>query len=283
MTANAPLRAYARRGSRKVEGWLTRIDAEITRVLLEAQTGDQMSGGVAEIGVHHGRYFIELALSLGDDEKAVALDLFEAQHENVDRSGKGDRARFQANLAAFGIDEARVEILQGSSLDAAPATFTDAAGAVRFFSVDGGHWRDLVLNDLRLASTAIAPHGIIALDDWNNAAWPDVTGAYYLWMQEAGAAGFAPLAAAAKLYVCREEHLQFYRAKLRNDGFLRNFRQPQEPRVGDHSAPYFRADFLQRRRGMRGKVERWMRMNAPDLFVGLRLRAEAMLGRRLTP
>jgi peptide chain release factor 2 len=65
----------------------------------------------AEIGVHHGRLFIPMALARRPGERALAIDVFEDQHLNVDHSGKGDRARFEENVARTGA--APIDILKG--------------------------------------------------------------------------------------------------------------------------------------------------------------------------
>ena len=48
-------------------------------------------GHVAEIGLHHGRFFLALAPRRRPGEQAVAIDVFGEQHLNPDGSGAGDR------------------------------------------------------------------------------------------------------------------------------------------------------------------------------------------------
>ena len=67
----------------------------------KAQLEMGIAGHVAEIGVHHGRSFILLALLARAGEKAVAIDVFEQQELNVDRSGRGDLAQLRENVARF--------------------------------------------------------------------------------------------------------------------------------------------------------------------------------------
>ena len=46
-----------------------------------------ITGDILEIGVRDGKFFIGLSFFLGEDERALAIDLFEAQEFNIDGSG----------------------------------------------------------------------------------------------------------------------------------------------------------------------------------------------------
>jgi hypothetical protein len=85
-------------GRRLVEGWLEPRVLPILAVLDSAQLARNISGAVAEIGVHHGKLFIGLNLLRQKDEYSVAIDVFGSQQLNIDRSGKGDLASFRRNV-----------------------------------------------------------------------------------------------------------------------------------------------------------------------------------------
>jgi len=213
---------YLRRDKKAVKGWLQRVDAEIIGALITHQRQHSIHGGCAEIGVHHGKSFIPLCLSLADTELALCIDIFEDQSKNLDDSGKGDMGHFQANLAKFGIDAARIRVFKGSSEEVTPTYITEQVGPVRFFSVDGGHWKSIVMNDLRLAEATLSADGIIALDDYYRAEWPDVTAGYALW-QETTASDIVPFAIGSnKLYLCRKAAAPGYRAALQTP-FLKHY------------------------------------------------------------
>ena len=89
---------YIRRGKFYVDGWLRSEAARIIVALNERQRSLGIAGGIAEIGVHHGKLFILLYLLSREPEKALAIDLFEDQHLNIDQSGNGDLAKFRRNL-----------------------------------------------------------------------------------------------------------------------------------------------------------------------------------------
>ncbi|MBB6309628.1 class I SAM-dependent methyltransferase [Xanthobacter tagetidis] len=207
---NQRLVDYCRSGRKKVNGWFARNDAELFLRILDLQQELGVSGSAVEIGVHHGKSFVPLCLALTGSEKALCIDIFDDQSLNVDNSGQGNRAVFEANLGKFGIEPARTIIRKASSLDVKPQEITEAVGPVRFFSVDGGHWHDIVINDLDLAAATLAEGGVIALDDFLKQAWPDVSYGFFDWHREKGQ-DFAPIAmGTSKLYLARKSFAQKY-------------------------------------------------------------------------
>src|SRR5262249_7949657 len=130
---------------------------------LQLQLDHDVKGNVMEIGVHHGRLFTILALLTRDDEYALAVDLFDMQDRNVDRSGAGDIVAFRANLARYAPD-VQVRILQGDSVELAGSIVANHRG-MRYISVDGGHRRSTTASDLRVAEAVAAQGAIVSLDD----------------------------------------------------------------------------------------------------------------------
>ena len=214
------LARYIAHESGSVQGWFARVDAEIYRAILLGQSEQNLSGSAIEIGIHHGRSFVALCLALRSDEKAYCIDIFDDQNLNKDSSGKGDRSIFESNLARFGIDREKVVIDPRSSQHVKPAEIVDAVGPARLFSIDGGHWEDVVRSDLRLAESSLARHGVIALDDFLRSEWPNVSAGYFAWYA-ARATPLVPFAIGAnKLYLCQEQWASFYRGLLAKDPFL---------------------------------------------------------------
>lgn len=164
---------YRKRGMSQVEGWFEDYTAEVLAALLGHQLEIGVHGDIAEIGVHHGRSFLLLANAARDGERVVALDVFEEQEKNLDRSGRGDRARFEDNIDRWAPD-AKVAIIQASSLDVAPGQARETFGDVRAFSIDGGHTAAITAHDLRLAEASVVPEGLVVLDDILNWHWTGV-------------------------------------------------------------------------------------------------------------
>jgi hypothetical protein len=214
MNVNVKLWEYLRKDKKDVNGWLQRVDAEIIGSILTFQDQQDFRGSCVEIGVHHGKSFIPLCMSLKADEQALCIDLFDDQEKNLDSSGKGDFNVFKKNIEKFGFDLSLIRILKGSSEDVRPDDILSQVGQVRFFSVDGGHWESIVRNDLILAEKTLTTEGVIALDDNCRAEWPDVTYGYTLWQNETKS-DIVPFASGSnKLYLCRKDYAQKYRAAL---------------------------------------------------------------------
>jgi len=162
-------------GHRCIEGWVTdeALGAVVSFNALQQRRG--VSGHVCEIGVHHGRYAIALSLLRGNGERTLAIDVFDKQELNVDRSGKGDLGIFKSNVEAWLGHDHDVGILQGDSLTISGADIVrELQGRVRLFSIDGCHTCAHTLNDLRIAEECLADGGLVILDDFLNPAWPGV-------------------------------------------------------------------------------------------------------------
>jgi hypothetical protein len=216
------LAQYCHSGRNKVSGWLNAVDAELFLQILLLQDRLGIVGATAEIGVHHGKSFIPLCLGLRNNERALCIDVFEDQGLNEDRSGEGSREVFDKNLRRFSIPQDRVVVIKGSSLEVKADRILEVVGQVRFFSVDGGHWRDIVINDLGIAADSLSEDGIIALDDFLHKEWPDVTRGFFDWHRGPGA-DFGPLAiSSGKLYLARRKKLDMYADQLFSVASLRS-------------------------------------------------------------
>lgn len=164
----------------KVEGWLERSAAAALVVVAEELNLEDRP--VTEIGVHHGKLALLLACLTGG--RLVGYDLFGRQHENIDRSGQGDRETFLRNGATYA-PRAEVTAIEINSHDLTPdRIIADCGARPVLFSVDGGHTEETTFNDLALAADAMADDGIVILDDVYNEAFPAVAFGLYRFMQE---------------------------------------------------------------------------------------------------
>jgi Methyltransferase domain len=268
---------YALKGRNRVAGWFSRIDAEIFRLITHNQSERSLTGSMVEIGLHHGKSFIALCLALKDTEKAYGVDLFENQALNRDHSGRGSRTHVEANLASFGIDPSRVVLDARSSEEVTALEIIEAAGKARFFSIDGGHWLDIVVNDLLLAEAALMKYGVIALDDFHNPEWPEVSAGYFSWWAKRSSA-IVPFAIGFnKLYLCLEEYADLYRGILQESVFLTPFLVKEylfQGQLIPVYRPWVRADVSFTRRAVL-----YLKVVHPDVYFGLR-RIWRKLGRR---
>jgi hypothetical protein len=176
---------YCATGQFGVEGWLHEEALLFTLALHRQQRAAGIAGGVAEIGVYHGRFFLALALSCDGGERALAVDVFDRLRPGREATVQGDRAVFEGHLAAWGVAE-RTLVRQGDSLELTPDAVRGALGGpgARLFSVDGAHSLRHAASDLRLAAASLAPGGVVLLDDFLNAEWLGVTEAAVAMLRE---------------------------------------------------------------------------------------------------
>lgn len=168
-----------------VEGWVGDRVYGVLEWIHAHQTARNLPGDIVEIGVHHGKFFLMMTAMLRENERAVAIDLWEDQHLNVDGSGRGNRGIFLDHAALID-PEADIRLLSGDSMALRAADLQEAMASksVRLFSVDGGHTVAHVVNDLTLAQEVIASGGIIAVDDFLGAAWPSVSEGVFKFLSE---------------------------------------------------------------------------------------------------
>ncbi len=212
--AKGSLNAYLKHGHQLVKGWLQPGAAHAIVLLSQQQCGANLSGGVAEIGVHHGKLFILLYLLGSENEPAVAIDLFSHQHLNVDRSGAGDLERFRRNLRRHA-DLSRLVLHEGDSTELTAAHLLALGrGPLRLISIDGGHTAEITAHDLATAEGALAEGGIVILDDCFNEEWPGVSdGVHRYFSQPRSIVPFA--IGAGKTFFSHPAFAQSYAAVMR--------------------------------------------------------------------
>lgn len=194
-------------GAARIDGWLEPGDAAVTSALLLLQERELGTRGhFAEIGVHHGKYLIWLALHARAGERAVGMDLFEAgQGENLDHSGKGDAHMLLENAARYATT---LEPLAVNSLRLPLCFFHEQRlQGVRFFSVDGGHYTDHAYEDCWSAWSALAVGGIIAVDDFLHGT-AVMQGTLRFLAANADARAF--VVGPNKLYICHRDFFDVY-------------------------------------------------------------------------
>src|ERR1700677_4291459 len=133
-TASISLIKYARSSMESVEGYLTSMDARLIAELLSCQEETGITGNLCEIGVHHGRLFLMLALARRPGERALAIDLFEDDAINANTRHAGRDRALLKNARRLGIDLSDEETFKTSSLDIdANDILQRTTGPVRFF------------------------------------------------------------------------------------------------------------------------------------------------------
>ncbi len=207
----------ARAALRQMPGWFDPLSEVAAVALSRAQSRAGVFGNLCEIGIHMGRSFIPLLLTLANGEKGVAIDLFSQQHLNVDHSGggEGDAAKFMRNVSAAGGRADDVKIIESSSLELTASRILNF-GPVRFFSIDGGHTAQITCNDLELAEQCLGDRGVAMLDDCFNQDWPGVVTGYGGFRPTASGGRLVPFAITPnKVFLSRPAAASDYRRLLR--------------------------------------------------------------------
>lgn len=181
----AGYRATAMQG--QVQGWLSEELCPSLIWLHEIQSALGARGGVLEIGVHHGLFFMALNGMVAPDEGAsVALDVFDQQDLNIDKSGKGHLGQLRDNLAVHDRQKgANVSMISADSTRLTAAQRVQLAEArPKLISIDGGHTAEHTISDLQLAGEIIHEAGAVFVDDILNQNWPGVIEGVVLYLHQ---------------------------------------------------------------------------------------------------
>jgi hypothetical protein len=155
--------------------------------------------------------------------------------------------------------------VQGSSLGFPAEDVMSKVGRIRFISIDGGHWPEIVVNDLRLAQSCAAPGQVIALDDFMNVDWTGVTVGFLEWYLKEGS-DYAPFALSQrKLYLCPKEYAGSYQACLRQYRVIRYHTKKTADLLG-YEVPVISGPYP----GVRGRTAAYLRKYVPKMYTAAR-------------
>lgn len=278
--AEGARRRYLSAGLKQVEGWLDPLSARFIAEIDRIQQELGIRGGVGEIGVHHGKLFILLHLMLREGERSFALDVFEQQELNTDRSGRGDREQFLHNVVRWAGRAELVDIFADSSENVSAEEIVARTGRVRIFSVDGGHTEKLTMNDLGIAERALSPGGVVIMDDYFNAHWPDVSCGVGRYFRESGTRLRPILICPNKLLLCEAPYAAAYQ-----DAFQQRFRYAYLKRTVMFGASVLIFDSLDHlpHRWERRRMRIGDRLRGTVAFAVYRKLASTPAGRALGP
>jgi Methyltransferase domain len=222
---------------RGVAGWLNEGAISAAIAFAKWQEENNVFGDVAEIGVHHGKFFILLANLRRDHERAFAVDVFEDQQFNPDNSGRGDLSRFRDNLRLY-TDGIGLEIIKKDSIQLTRGDFYRGKRSnIRLFSVDGSHTAGHTFSDLTKAAQLLTEGGVIFLDDFYNPDWPGVQEGFYRFLANSSI-DVVPFAYGNhKIYLCKKayhvRYLSFVESDLRS--FLLHYKRVE---IGNFPVAY---------------------------------------------
>lgn len=197
-----------------VSGWCSPVTFEITAAINSCQQQMGIRGGICEIGVYQGKYFIALALLKNEGEFALAYDVFEDVDQSPDDYyGKSQEGIFRSNVEKYLGNDLNIIVKRIDSMTLSHARLMDdlQGEKARMFSVDGGHSVQCTVNDMLLAQDVLTHGGIIIIDDYFNAQWPGVAEGVNRFFTTTPAIKIAPfLVGANKIYFSTLSHHQKY-------------------------------------------------------------------------
>jgi predicted O-methyltransferase YrrM len=192
--------------SAQVPGFVTPESIAIWDFLLAEQQREQITGGLLEIGVYYGKSAIMLAIHARPEEELVLVDF----------SDFADQAA--VNIHKFKNERVRM-IKAESSSSACWALTKDQKHSFRWIHIDGDHKAKTVENDLRLAGQLLAEDGIICVDDFFNARYPQLTFAVNQFLLTESSKFKMFLCGFNKAYIARaRRHREFLRSIHANLG-----------------------------------------------------------------
>jgi len=175
------------------QGFLGLETAFFMHLLSTIQADLKVFGALGEIGVAAGKSFATLAMARRSGEPLFVCDIFAGKgHPDEEKTSvevEEDNAAM-ANLPMFvdtlhyaGINPKHVVIHDGPSFELTDSElFARGPAPFRVFHVDGGHFTEATLHDLRVAACTLVPGGIIMVDDIVSAGFPGVQEGFHRFM-----------------------------------------------------------------------------------------------------
>ena len=172
--SNRYIENYMNSGFDNVEGWCNPRVGNIVDFLDSLPLNK--IGGACEIGIHHGKLFLLLNQTIEEQYKSYAIDVFDLQHLNIDRSGDAKKEVFAHNIINYDRHKGNnIVLMEEDSLNPKNTIRKNIpSGSLRFMSVDGGHTVEHTVNDLKIASELITSEGVVIIDDITNHWWMSV-------------------------------------------------------------------------------------------------------------
>ena len=187
-TPTGDFQTYCSGGHKEVAGWLEPGILTAITAISALQRAAGLPQTFAEIGIHHGRFYLALALASHPMARGVAIDIFERQDLNPDGSGRGNRDIFERHINRLGLDASRQSVIARDSrlVTASDVKNLLSGDAVSIFSVDGAHTVEYTMADLSLAANSLHALGVIIVDDLFNPRWPGVIDGVLQWLRSDG-------------------------------------------------------------------------------------------------
>jgi len=106
------VKSYLQSGFDTVEGWCHQHVWQLLMPACDIISSVKPVGPIAEIGVHHGKFFISLVKASSSTNKHYAFDVFDDQFLNIDKSGRGNMQAFVSNLCSSSAPSGHLALIE---------------------------------------------------------------------------------------------------------------------------------------------------------------------------
>lgn len=145
-----------------VPGWFNKESVAIWDSLLLFQTRNQIKGDLLEIGVFKGKSALLSTMHARNEEHCFYVDpVFRDDFEEKIASIKKSHTHFICSRSE--------KILFNAELS------KRGSGNFRWIHIDGEHTAQAVMNDLKISNALLSKDGVIVVDDFMSATYPQVT------------------------------------------------------------------------------------------------------------
>ncbi|EBA12642.1 class I SAM-dependent methyltransferase [Roseobacter sp. CCS2] len=186
-----------------LDGWLAPPAAATMTFLLERQKMLNIHGNLMELGVYQGLAATLISLHARQGEMSVFGDyhLPTDVREVIDKANAG-----------------KIIFLEKSTALIKPAEdFPNKDRSFRFIHIDAGHAGTELMMDLRLAETLLSEDGIICVDDFFNALYPQISDAVFRYIANNPYQLSLFMCGASKAFLGRPRFVRPYMEAIAND------------------------------------------------------------------
>lgn len=182
--------------AQQIPGWFLDEAAAIWDIFLSYQNMTGVSGHLMEVGVYKGKSALLMAMHAQPRDEVVLVDI----------DSLSDAKAILSNL-----QNTDIHYLEMESFDLIRTDLVATGGnKFRWISIDAEHTREAVHRDLGYANQLLSRDGIIAMDDFFQPAYPQITAAVYEFLAAHAGELTMFICGFNKAYLCRPRAAQGY-------------------------------------------------------------------------
>jgi predicted O-methyltransferase YrrM len=182
--------------AQQIPGWFLDEAAALWDIFLSYQNMAGVRGHLMEVGVYKGKSALLMAMHAMPEDEVVLVDIDSLK----------DARAILSNL-----QDTNIHYLEMESFDLIRTDLVSTGGnRFRWISIDAEHTREAVHRDLGYANQLLSRDGIIAMDDFFQPAYPQITAAVYEFLERHAGELTMIMCGFNKAYLCRPRAAQQY-------------------------------------------------------------------------